>query len=118
VPVASAGVMPAMREVPMSPPRKLSPTEIESVVNSLPGWSAQSGKLHREFKFKTFVEAFGFMAQVALIAEAKSHHPEWCNTYNRVKIELTTHESGGVTERDVDLANRINGIAASAPVRA
>lgn len=97
----------------MSPPRRLNPTEIESVLSSLPGWSVQSGRLHREFKFKSFVEAFGFMAQVALIAESKNHHPEWSNAYNRVKIELTTHESGGITERDVDLAGRVNGIAAS-----
>lgn len=102
----------------MSPPRKLNPTEIESVVSSLPGWSAGSGKLHREFKFKSFVEAFGFMTEVALVAESKNHHPEWSNVYNRVKIELTTHESGGITERDVDLAGRINGIAASILSRA
>ena len=97
----------------MSPPRKLNPNEIESVMTSLSGWSAQSGKLYREFKFKSFVEALGFMTQVALIAESKNHHPEWSNVYNRVKIELTTHESGGITERDVDLAGRINGLAAS-----
>lgn len=102
----------------MSAPRKLNPTELESVVSSLPGWSVQTGRLHREFKFKTFIEAFGFMTEVALIAESKNHHPEWSNVYNRVKVELTTHESGGVTERDVDLAGRINGIAASLLTRA
>jgi len=96
----------------MSTPEKLSPARIESAVRTLPGWSVQGGRLRREFRFKTFVEAFGFMTQVALLAESKNHHPEWWNTYNRVTIELPTHESGGITERDVDLAVRISELAA------
>ncbi|MGB9624734.1 MAG: 4a-hydroxytetrahydrobiopterin dehydratase [Phycisphaerae bacterium] len=96
----------------MSPPEKLSPAQIDSAVRSLPGWSVQGGKLRREFRFRTFVEAFGFMTQVALLAESKNHHPEWWNTYNRVTIELTTHESDGITARDVDLAGRISELVA------
>ncbi len=95
----------------MPAPRKLSPTEVETALSSLSGWTLQNGKLHKEFKFKTFVEAFGFMTQIALVAESKNHHPDWCNAYNRVKIDLTTHESGGISERDLDLAGRINAIA-------
>jgi 4a-hydroxytetrahydrobiopterin dehydratase len=101
----------------MPPPEKLSPAQIESAVRALPGWSLQGGKLRREFRFKSFVEAFGFMTQVALLAESKNHHPEWSNTYNRVTIELTTHESGGITARDVDLAGRISELAAGLPPR-
>ncbi len=96
----------------MPPPEKLSPAQIDSAVRSLPGWSLQGDRLRREFRFKTFVEAFGFMTQVALLAESQKHHPEWWNTYNRVTIELTTHESGGITTRDVDLAGRISELAA------
>ncbi|HOW18900.1 MAG TPA: 4a-hydroxytetrahydrobiopterin dehydratase [Phycisphaerae bacterium] len=96
----------------MPPPEKLSPAQIDSAVRSLPGWSLPGARLRREFRFKTFVGAFGFMTQVALLAESQKHHPEWWNTYNRVTIELTTHESGGITARDVDLAGRISELAA------
>jgi 4a-hydroxytetrahydrobiopterin dehydratase len=104
-------------EVLMAAPRRLNPADIEAAVRSLPGWTSREGKLHKEFKFKTFVEAFGFMTQIALVAESKNHHPEWFNVYNRVKIDLTTHEVGGVSERDIDLAGRIDAIAATMPMR-
>ncbi len=96
----------------------LSDAQIETAVHSLSGWTIQDGKLHREFKLKNFVQAFGFMTQVAIVAESMNHHPEWSNVYNRVKIDLSTHEAGGITERDIDLAKRIDAIAALAHISA
>ncbi len=78
----------------------------------LPGWTLQGGKLHREFVFADFIEAFGFMTRVALCAQAMDHHPEWSNVYNRVRIDLTTHDAGGLTSRDVGLATRISALCA------
>ncbi len=89
---------------------KLSPQAINEQLAQLDGWSLHDGKLQRQFVFRHFVEAFGFMSQVALLAEAMDHHPEWSNVYNRVKIELTTHDAGGITDRDFTLAGRINGV--------
>lgn len=79
---------------------------------ALRAWSLRDGKLHREYRFPSFVEAFGFMASAALRAEAMSHHPEWSNVYDRVTINLTTHDSGGVTERDLALARQMERLAA------
>lgn len=75
-------------------------------------WSIRDGKLHREYRFHSFVEAFGFMASAALRAEALNHHPEWSNVYDRVVINLTTHDSGGITERDLTLARQFERLAA------
>ena len=86
----------------------LSPIQISALSTSLPGWSVLNGKLHREFRFANFVEAFAFMAKVALIAEAMGHHPEWSNVWNRVTIDLVTHDTGGLSNLDVELANRID----------
>ena len=85
--------------------------EIQSTVSELASWTVESGKLHREYKFRNFVEAFGFMAQVALLAERSAHHPEWCNVYNKVVVDLTTHDAGGITQKDLDLAREIEKIA-------
>jgi len=74
-------------------------------------WSIQHEKLHREFKFADFIAAFGFMTQVALLAERANHHPEWCNVYNKVVIELTTHDAGGLTKKDFALAKEISKLA-------
>ena len=87
---------------------KLSSTVIEQQLVSLSDWGLTQGKLHRQFKFRNFIEAFGFMSRVALLAEAMDHHPEWSNVYNQVEIELTTHDAGGITEKDFILAKRIN----------
>lgn len=73
-------------------------------------WSYSNGKLCAEFKFRDFIEAFGFMTRVALIAESVHHHPEWSNQYNRVKIALCTYELQGVTDKDFDLARRIEKV--------
>ena len=87
--------------------------EIETRLKKLPEWRLQAGKLHRELKFKNFVQAFGFMTQVAIIAERMDHHPEWSNVYSRVKIDLTTHEANGITTRDFELAHHIEQIVAN-----
>ncbi len=71
-------------------------------------WSIEAAKLHKHYKFKDFVTAFGFMSQVALVAERMNHHPEWFNVYNRVEVKLTTHDSGGVTQLDIDLAKAMD----------
>jgi len=73
-------------------------------------WEIKEGKLYTEFKFPNFVSAFGFMTQVAIIAEKLDHHPEWSNVYATVKVQLVTHEAGGVTSRDLELAERISDL--------
>ncbi len=70
-------------------------------------WSLESDKLTKTFVFKNFIEAFGFMTQVALYAEKVDHHPEWSNVYKKVVVQLTTHEYGGITEKDFDLAKKM-----------
>jgi 4a-hydroxytetrahydrobiopterin dehydratase len=89
-------------------PERLSPAEIERRLEALPDWVIDQRKLYRQFVFRDFVEAFGFMSRVALLAEAMNHHPEWSNVYNRVDIHLTSHDAGGISERDFTLAGRIN----------
>ena len=96
------------------PINKLPAADIHRKLAALPGWSMSmsSDKLYRKFMFADFVEAFGFMSKVALLAERMDHHPEWSNVYNRVEIYLTTHDAGGITERDFDLAQRIDRLLA------
>ncbi|MEB3173064.1 MAG: 4a-hydroxytetrahydrobiopterin dehydratase [Cyanobacteriota bacterium] len=88
----------------------LSPEQINALQQSLPRWSVVNGKLHRELRFADFNEAFGFMSRVALMAEAMGHHPEWFNVWNKVVIDLTTHDAGGLSTLDVELAQRIEAI--------
>jgi len=88
----------------------LTSGEIEQLEQQLPGWSLVDGKLHRELVFSDFNAAFGFMTRVALIAEAMGHHPEWRNVWNRVVIDLTTHDTGGLSNLDQQLAQRINAL--------
>jgi len=83
---------------------RLVPDEVAQRLASLPGWTVVEGKLHREYRFADFVEAFGFMTGVALVAERMNHHPEWFNVWNTVRIDLTTHDAGGITARDFELA--------------
>jgi len=87
---------------------KLSPTVVEQKLAELAGWELKQHKLYRHFVFANFIEAFGFMSQVALLAEAMNHHPEWSNVYKHVEIYLTTHDAGGISERDFALAERID----------
>lgn len=89
----------------------LSPSECEALSQQLPGWQLKEGMLHRELRFADFSEAFGFMSRVALAAEAMGHHPNWSNVWNRVTIDLVTHDLGGVSSLDRNLAERINAIA-------
>ncbi|MEB3201074.1 MAG: 4a-hydroxytetrahydrobiopterin dehydratase [Synechococcaceae cyanobacterium] len=89
----------------------LSDVAIAQLPMQLPGWTLQQGKLHRELRFADFSEAFAFMARVALAAEQLGHHPEWSNVWNRVTIALTTHDAGGLTELDLELARRIDAFA-------
>ena len=90
----------------------LTGDELARAVAALPGWSIAGGKLHREFKFPDFVRAFSFMSAAALVAEARNHHPEWFNVYGRVVVDLTTHDAGGITQNDLDLARKMNELAA------
>jgi len=95
----------------MSKPTKLTDTELQEGLSQLPGWSLQAGKLHREYVFPDFVAAFGFMASAALVAQAMDHHPEWFNVWNKVRIDLTTHDAGGITPLDVKLAQAMEQLA-------
>lgn len=94
--------------------RKLENHEVDAELAGLPGWEMKDGKLHRELRFRDFVEAFGFMASVALVAEAGNHHPEWFNVYSRVVIDLSTHDVGGISARDFELARAIDRLATRA----
>ena len=88
----------------------LTAEQIADLAALLPQWSLVNGKLHRELSFADFVEAFAFMTKVALIAEAMGHHPEWSNVWNRVTIALTTHDTGGLSNLDLEMARRIDGL--------
>ncbi|WP_100183561.1 4a-hydroxytetrahydrobiopterin dehydratase [Candidatus Nitrosotenuis aquarius] len=85
----------------------LSDEQIKNELKSLSGWAVKNGKLHKDFAFSDFVEAFSFMTKVALHAEKMNHHPEWFNVYNRITIDLMTHDAGGITQNDVELAKFI-----------
>ena len=91
---------------------KMNSQKIEAGLTEVLGWELKNGKLHRQLRFKNFVQAWGFMAQVAILAERMNHHPEWSNVYSQVTIDLTTHEVGGISQRDFDLAKQINGVLA------
>src|SRR4030095_181276 len=86
----------------------LSKDELAKELKKLSGWKVEKGKLHREFKFKTFVEAFGFMTSVAIEAEAMNHHPDWFNVYNLVRVDLMTHDLAGIGTFDVELAKKMS----------
>jgi len=91
--------------------KRLNNQEVIRELAELPGWTLQDGKLHKQFTFADFTRAFGFMAQVALIAQTMNHHPDWCNVYNRVIIELVTHDLGGISTLDVELARRVEQLS-------
>ncbi len=95
----------------MSDLRKLDEAEIATRLAELSGWEIKDGKLHREFRFPDFVRAFGFMTSVALRAESMDHHPEWFNVYNRVTIDLQTHDVGGLSAHDFELAAYVSSLA-------
>ena len=91
--------------------QKLSPAEIEQRLGQLDGWTLADGKLHKDYSFADFVHAFGFMSSVALVAEGMGHHPEWFNVYNRVSIDLTTHDAGGISHLDFEFAAKADALA-------
>ena len=92
--------------------QKLSDDALQASLKDLSGWTIAGGKLHREYKFPDFIHAFGFMATAAIAIEKMNHHPEWFNVYNRVAVDLTTHDAGGITTRDVELAQLLDRTAA------
>jgi len=91
--------------------KKLDEAEVSARVEKMAGWSVKDGKLHREYKFPDFAHAFGMMATAAPAIEKMDHHPEWFNVYNRVTVDLSTHDAGGITQKDFDLAMLLDGIA-------
>ena len=100
--------------------KKLDESEVKELLATLPAWrfeSRRGGLISREFKFEDFVQAFGFMTQVALAAEKRNHHPEWSNVYNRVAITLTTHDASGLSMRDIELAREIDRLEAACAAR-
>lgn len=92
-------------------PTALSIPEIAERVQDIEGWAVEAGKLHREYRFRDFEAAFGFMTAVAHEAKALDHHPEWSNVYGRVSIDLVTHDASGITKLDFILAARCEQLA-------
>ncbi len=90
---------------------KLSSEQISEELKNLPGWSVKEEKLHKDFEFGDFNEAFGFMTRAAMHIEKMNHHPEWFNVYNKLTVDLTTHDAGGITENDINLAKFLNSLA-------
>lgn len=90
--------------------KNLAGQELQTLLAGLDGWQVQDGKLHKVFQFGDFVTAFGFMTQVALLAEKAGHHPDWSNSYRTVTIDLVTHSTGGITQLDIDLAAAIDAL--------
>ena len=89
---------------------RLSQEDIDGELKSLVGWSIVNEKLHKEFFFDSFNQAFGFMTRAAMEIEKMNHHPEWFNVYNKITIELTTHDAGGITGNDINLARILNSL--------
>ena len=96
-------------------PRKMTDAEIAASLGNLPGWTLVDGKLHREYQFESFVQAFGFMASAALVAESMNHHPEWFNVYHKVTVDLQTHSIGGISNLDLELARKMEAMAQRPP---
>lgn len=90
---------------------RLSQEEIDEELKNIPGWSVVNDKLHKEIQFDSFNQAFGFMTMAAMEIEKMNHHPEWFNVYNKLVIELTTHDAGGITRNDINLARILNSLA-------
>ena len=98
----------------MARPPALDSDAIDAALRDLDGWELSDGKLHRELRFADFAAAFGFMAAAATVAAEMDHHPEWSNVYSRVTVDLVTHDAGGVTELDLQLAQRMSELARGA----
>ncbi len=89
---------------------KIPSDEIEKELKDMAGWSIIEDKLHKEFHFDDFNQAFGFMTRAAMHIEKMNHHPEWFNVYNKLIVDLTTHDAGGITENDIKLAKTLNSL--------
>lgn len=89
---------------------KLTDEQIRQELSGLKGWSVANGKLQKDFVFTDFIEAFGFMSKAALHIEKMNHHPEWFNVYNKLRVELVTHDAGGITQNDIGLAKILNSL--------
>ena len=89
---------------------QLSKDQVQNYLKELSGWSVVEGKLHKEFQFETFNQAFGFMVRASMEIEKMNHHPEWFNVYNKLVVDLTTHDAGGITENDIKLARIMNSL--------
>lgn len=89
----------------------LTGSDLTTAIGDLVGWSLQDGKLHKEYVFEDFVEAFAFMSGAALCAERRNHHPEWFNVYRTVRVDLWTHDVGGITTSDIELAQDFDRVA-------
>lgn len=94
----------------MSRRAKLTEAQVQEALATLPGWELKEAKLHKTFPFADFVQAWGFMSRAALLAEAMNHHPEWFNVYNTVRVDLSTHDAGGITGLDVELARKMDAL--------
>ena len=97
----------------MKAPTRLDKQQLETALGKLDGWQCVDDGIEKHLVFTDFSEAFGFMSRVALLCEVQQHHPDWSNTWNKVHIRLTTHESGGITERDTILATSIEQVLQS-----
>ena len=94
----------------MKRPTKMTDEQIQVELTSLDGWELREGKLHKTFKFADFIAAWGFMSRAALIAQSMDHHPEWFNVYNTVRVDLNTHDAGGITVLDCELARKMDAL--------
>ena len=90
---------------------KLSDEQVRKEITNISGWNIINGKLHKDFVFKDFIDAFGFMSRAAIHIEKMNHHPEWFNVYNKIKVDLVTHDAGGITQNDINLAKILNSLA-------
>lgn len=89
---------------------KLTEDQIKKELENLSGWKVVNGKLHKDFVFKDFIEAFGFMCTASMHIEKMNHHPEWFNVYNKINVDLMTHDAGGITQNDINLARILNSL--------
>ena len=89
---------------------RLSDEQIKTELAGLSGWTIVNSKLHKDFIFDDFVDAFGFMCRAAIHIEKMNHHPEWFNVYNKISVDLTTHDAGGITQNDISLARILNSL--------
>lgn len=94
----------------MPAPTQLTDGDITTALSTLEGWERDGDQIVRSFEFSDFVEAFGFLARVAILQEKANHHAETWGVYNKVRLTLSTHDAGGITQKDVDLATEINAL--------